>query len=194
MAEQLYLQQPYLSVFFAVACLLALREVVARRLWRPDTDTRVERGSFGVLWGATTVGTVLAFALSVVGAGTVGAPVTAFWVGIGVMLAGFAIRLRSMLALGEQFSHEVAIKDDHTVVERGPYRLVRHPSYTGAVVTYLGIGLVTGTWLGVIATLSGSLIGFGYRITVEERALRERLDDYEAYVERTPYRLVPGVW
>jgi len=194
MPEPLYLQQPYLSVFFAVACLLALREVVARRLWRPDTDTPIERGSFGVLWASTTVGTVLAFGLSFTGVGTLGAPVLAFWLGIAVMLSGFAIRLASMLALGEQFSHEVAIKSDHTVVEWGPYRYVRHPSYTGAVVTYLGIGVVTGNALSVVAALGGALAGFGYRITVEERALRDELADYEAYVERTPYRLVPGVW
>lgn len=194
MPEPFYLQQPYLAVFFAVACLLALREAVARRLWRPDTDTPVERGSFGVLWGATTVGTVCAFGFSFVGVATLGAPALAFWSGVAVMLVGFAIRLTSMLALGEQFSHEVAIKDDHTVVEWGPYRYVRHPSYTGAVVTYLGIGIVLGNALSVVAALSGALVGFGYRITVEERALRENLADYEAYVERTPYRLLPGLW
>ena len=194
MPRPLFVQSPYLSVLFGVACLLALREAVARRLWRPETDTRVERGSFAVLWGATTAGTVVAFSVPFLGVGGVGAPVLAFWAGIVTMLAGFGLRVAAMLALGEQFSHEVAVKDDHAVVERGPYRWVRHPSYTGAVVTYFGIGLVTANVVSVLAALGGALVGFGHRITVEERALRERLDEYENYVERTPYRLLPGVW
>jgi protein-S-isoprenylcysteine O-methyltransferase Ste14 len=99
-----------------------------------------------------------------------------------------------MLALGVQFSHRVAVMDDHAVVEWGPYGWVRHPAYTGAVVTYLGIGLVTGNAVSVLAALGGALVGFGHRIAVEERALQKQLDEYEHYVERTPYRLVPGVW
>jgi len=110
------------------------------------------------------------------------------------MFAGFLVRLAAMLALGEQFSHEIAIKDEHAIIETGPYRWVRHPSYTGAVLTYLGIGIVTGNWLSVVTALGGALLGFGHRVIVEERALRETLDEYERYVERTPYRLVPGIW
>ena len=194
MARPLFVQSPYLRVLFGTACLLALREAVARWLWDADTDIPVERGSFGVLWAATTVGTALAVGVPFTGVGSLGAPVLAFWLGIATMLAGFGLRLVAMLALGEQFSHRVAVKDNHTVVEWGPYRWVRHPSYTGAVVTYLGIGLVTGNAVSLLAALWGALVGFGHRITVEERALREQLDDYENYVERTPYRLIPGVW
>jgi len=194
MTRPLFVQSPYLFVLLGTACLLALREAVARWLWDTDSDIPVERGSFGVLWTATTVGTVVAFAVPFLGVGAVGTPRLAFWLGIATMLAGFCLRLVAMLALGEQFSHRVAVKDDHTVVEWGPYGWVRHPSYTGAVVTYLGIGVVTANWLSVLAALVGALVGFGHRITVEERALRKQLDDYEHYVERTPYRLLPGVW
>jgi len=194
MPSPVFHQPPYLYVLFGTACLLALREAVARRLWRSDTDTPIERGSFGVLWTATTIGTVVAIGTPFTGIGATGAPVLAFWLGIAVMFAGFLVRLAAMLALGEQFSHEIAIKDEHAIVETGPYRWVRHPSYTGAVLTYLGIGIVTGNWLSVVTALGGALLGFGHRATVEERALRKTLDEYERYVERTPYRLVPGIW
>ena len=194
MTRPLFVQSPYLFVLFGTACLLALREAVARWLWDADTDIPVERGSFGVLWTATSAGTVLAVGVPFTGVDSLGTPALAFWLGIATMLAGFCLRLVAMLALGEQFSHRVAVKDDHTVVEWGPYGWVRHPSYTGAVVTYLGIGLVTGNAVSVLAALGGALVGFGHRIVVEERALRERLDGYETYVEQTPYRLVPGVW
>lgn len=194
MTDPLYLQSPYVWVLYATAGLIALREVIARRLWRADTDHRIDRGSFGVLWASTAVGLVVALFVPFAGVGSVGAPVTAFWAGIALMLAGFAFRLWAMLSLGRLFTHRVALKDDHEVIESGPYRLVRHPAYTGATVTYLGIGVVTGNGIGALAALGGALVGYGYRIRIEERALRERLAGYEQYVERTPYRLIPGVW
>ena len=194
MADPLYLQSPYVWVLFATAGVLAGREVIARWLWRAETDTRIDRSSFGVLWASTVVGVAVALFVPFTGVGAVGAARLAFWIGIALMLAGFAFRLWAMLTLGRLFTHRVAVKADHEVIESGPYRLVRHPAYAGATVTYLGIGVVSGNWIGILAALAGPLVGYGYRIRVEERALRERLPEYEAYAERTPYRLIPGVW
>lgn len=194
MPRPLFLQSPYIYVFYGAGILIALREVVTRRLWRADTDRRIERGSLRELWAGTTVGVGIAILLPLTGTGMLGAPVVSFWVGIGLMLAGFLFRLYAMLTLGNLFSHRVAIKNDHTVVEEGPYRWVRHPSYTGAVVTYLGIGVATGNWLSVLAVLAGSVVGYGYRIRIEERALEKELEGYAEYAERTPYRLLPGLW
>ncbi len=194
MTEPLFLRPPHLRVFLGTALVLALREPIARRLWRPGSDRPVDRGSFRLLWAATGLGVAVAMGAALAGVGRIGAPAPAFWLGIATMLAGFSVRLSAMLALGRLFSHRVAVKDDHEVVDRGPYRVVRHPAYTGATLTYLGIGLATGTWVGVVATTAGALVGFGHRVRIEERALRETLAGYEAYVERTPYRLVPGIW
>lgn len=194
MARPLFLQSPYLYVLYGTAAVLAVREVVARRIWRADEDTPLDTGSFRVLWTATAAGTVVAIAVPFTGLGSVGAPVVAFWLGIGLMVLGFLVRLYAMLVLGDLFSHRVAIKDGHEVVDAGPYRWVRHPAYTGAVVTYLGIGVVTGNWVSIVAALGGALLGYGHRIRVEERALADTLDGYDKYAERTPYRLVPPIW
>ncbi|WP_226011074.1 methyltransferase family protein [Halomicrobium salinisoli] len=194
MAQPLFLQPPYLWILYATAGLVALREVITRRIWRADEEERIDRGSFRVLWAATTGGTAVAVLFPFAGVGQVGAPVLSFWLGIALMLGGFLFRMYAMLTLGRLFSHRVAVKDDHEVIVRGPYRWVRHPSYTGAIVTYLGIGVVTGNWVSVCAVLAGALAGYGHRIRIEERALRAELDGYEAYAERTPYRLVPGIW
>jgi len=80
-----------------------------------------------------------------------------------------------------------------TVVTTGPYRHVRHPMYAGAILYFLGTPLLLGSWYGLaIAPLMIVLLAF--RIPIEERALREKLDGYEDYARRVRYRLIPGIW
>jgi protein-S-isoprenylcysteine O-methyltransferase Ste14 len=193
MGRPLYLHHPYVIVFLAAGVVLATREALVRRYLggeRPTDDAH----SFVVLWVATGVGTTTALLLPFTGVATMPAPALAFWLGIAVMLAGFLLRLAAIRWLGRLFSHRVAVRPDHRVVEAGPYRFVRHPSYTGAVVTYLGIGVACGNWLSIATAVAGAFVGFAYRIRVEEQFLRRELAGYETYAEKTPYRLVPFVW
>jgi protein-S-isoprenylcysteine O-methyltransferase Ste14 len=86
------------------------------------------------------------------------------------------------------------VQANHEVVDTGPYRLIRHPSYTGLLAIELGLGIALGTWLSIPACLLPPLIAFSARVLTEERVLaRELGEPYRAYMART-YRLVPGVW
>ncbi len=79
------------------------------------------------------------------------------------------------------------------VISTGPYRLVRHPMYAGAMFYLLGMPLLLGSWLGllVLPLIVGALM---LRILVEESALRKGLPGYGEYAARVRYRLVPGLW
>jgi len=85
----------------------------------------------------------------------------------------------------------VQIKQDHHVVENGPYRLVRHPAYTGSLLTILGVGFALPSWGAalVIAIIFG--ISFGYRIKVEEKALVASLGEAYVLYSRRVKRLIP---
>jgi len=194
MAEPLYLRPPYVYLFFGAALVIGIREVIVRRYLRVDPEFVVDAGSFRVLWGSTTVATALALFVPFSGIGTVPDPLASFWIGLATMFVGFLVRMYAVVTLGELFSHCVAVNPDHEVVDSGPYAWVRHPSYTGAVVTYLGIGVVCGNWISVAAEAVGAAVGYGYRIRVEEATLREHLDSYAEYADRVPYRLIPFVW
>ena len=116
-----------------------------------------------------------------------------FWSGIFLMLAGVAFRWYAIHVLGQYFSVVIAIQPGHKVVEDGPYRYVRHPSYSGALITLLGIGLVLGNWLSLLALVFFAVLGYGYRIFVEERVLQEAFgDSYRDYMKRTK-RIIPFV-
>ncbi len=80
------------------------------------------------------------------------------------------------------------------VIQSGPYRLIRHPSYTGALITLLGMGLALTNWASLIAALVIPAVGFLYRISIEERVLVEALGNpYREYMQRT-CRLIPFIW
>jgi protein-S-isoprenylcysteine O-methyltransferase len=98
------------------------------------------------------------------------------------------------VALGRFFTVQVAVHQDHQVVRAGPYRRLRHPAYSGALIAFLGLGVLTGSALSLAIILAGTGAAFLYRIEVEERALRSRLGaDYAEYARATN-RLIPFVY
>jgi len=87
----------------------------------------------------------------------------------------------------------IQVENQQTVIRSGPYEVVRHPMYTGMVVTVIGIPLALGSYvtLPVFALLVPLL---AYRLIHEERMLRRDLSGYAEYCEHTRFRLVPRVW
>lgn len=107
------------------------------------------------------------------------------------MIAGICIRQWAIATLGQFFSQSVRITEDHRVVSNGPYRLVRHPSYTGLMMAFSGLALALESWGALIVILVVCGIVFGYRIRVEEKLLKSQLGDaYSEYMARTK-RLIP---
>lgn len=190
------LTAPYIYVFYAAIGLSAVSEFLGRRQYRADPENRDDRGSYRVLQVAVGVALFVGLgATYALDATAIRRPLVAFWAGIGLILAGIVVRRLAMRSLDRHFSYRVSVRSDHEVVDSGLYRWVRHPSYTGGTLGYVGIGLALGDWIAVAALLLASAVGYGYRIRVEEAVLREQLGEaYERYAERTPYRLVPFVW
>jgi len=115
------------------------------------------------------------------------------WLGIAVFAAGGVLRLWPVFVLGRRFSGLVAIQSGHTLVTTGIYRIIRHPSYLGLLLTALGwaFGFRSGVGLLLLALLLPPLLA---RIHAEERLLEMRFgDEYRAYAKRTS-RLLPGIY
>ena len=117
-----------------------------------------------------------------------------FFLGISLMLAGIALRWYCMAVLGRYFTFDVAVHAGQSVIETGPYRYIRHPSYSGGLLTLLGFGLALGNWAAILAVIVCMAIAYAYRIRVEEAALVAALGEpYVDYMRRT-WRLVPFVF
>jgi protein-S-isoprenylcysteine O-methyltransferase len=107
---------------------------------------------------------------------------------------GLILRWWAIVTLGRFFTVDVTIARDHELVERGPFRWVRHPSYTGVLLAFLGWALTLRNWAAMAVVLAPIFVAFVRRMNVEEEALREALgEQYVAYMRRTK-RLVPGVY
>jgi protein-S-isoprenylcysteine O-methyltransferase Ste14 len=157
---------------------------------------RQDKGSYVVLLCLIVLGILfgLLIASEVPATAIPSASVFFFWLGILLMCIGIALRLYAITVLGVFFTTRVAITPEQAVIESGPYRLIRHPSYTGFLITLLGFGLsFTNNWLSLLVIMGCALIGFSYRIQVEEYALKAQLGQrYQEYMQRTK-RLIPFV-
>jgi protein-S-isoprenylcysteine O-methyltransferase Ste14 len=117
-----------------------------------------------------------------------------FVAGLVLMGAGIAIRQWAISVLGRFFTIDVQVHRGQTVVERGPYRWVRHPAYSGMIITLLGIGLTLGSWASLAVLALVPAAGLVVRIRFEERALLEGLGEpYRRFATSRPH-LFPGVW
>lgn len=107
---------------------------------------------------------------------------------------GLALRWWAIIVLGRFFTVDVTIAKDHELVESGPFRVVRHPSYTGLLLAFVGFALSVGNWAAFLVIVIPILAAFIYRMDIEERALTAGLGDrYVDYMRRTK-RLIPGLY
>lgn len=114
--------------------------------------------------------------------------------GLAIMWLGLVVRTWAIAVLGRSFRTTVEIDAGQPVVERGPYRWVRHPAYTGVLLLATGYGLAMGNWLSLLVTVAVPAVAMLRRIGVEEAALVETVGrPYENYRTHTK-RLVPGLW
>lgn len=120
-------------------------------------------------------------------------PTWFFYPGIIVMILGIIFRQWSIAVLGRFFSGTVGTQEGQKVVEKGPYKYIRHPSYTGALLILIGIGLALQSWGAVITLVLLFSIAYGYRIHIEEKVLISELGNpYIEYKKRTK-RLIPYI-
>ena len=170
--------------------------IVENRRFRGDVGRRWADRTYWQLQAWQLAGLLLGVLLAMEVPGTVLPGAEWLWVVLGcaVGLAGVALRWWAIHTLGAHFTRNLQVATDHQLVVDGPYRRLRHPSYTGAILMVLGVGIGLGNALSVAACLLLPAIGYGLRIPHEEALLTRELG--EPYVEyaRHTRRLVPGVW
>ena len=159
------------------------------------TAADADRGSLPLIWLVISVSMAAAFgcanALPRLALGPAG-----IWrpAGLVVFVAGVVVRWYAILSLGRFFTVNVAIAADHQLVEAGPYRWSRHPSYTGALLAFLALGLCLDNWASLAALLVPVSVVFWWRMRIEEAALLDTFGErYRDYMRRT-WRLIPFIY
>jgi protein-S-isoprenylcysteine O-methyltransferase Ste14 len=154
--------------------------------------SRRDRGSLRLLWVGITIATVAGSMLK--GYRPTMIDFHTFWLGLGLIVIGIIIRAVAIATLWRYFPVDVSIREGQELIDRGLYGVIRHPAYTGSLLSFIGLGFAFGNWLSVAIIAVATIAGFSYRIAVEESALIEHFGDrYRDYMRRTK-RLIPGIY
>jgi protein-S-isoprenylcysteine O-methyltransferase Ste14 len=184
-------------IFYAVFIIwlvftFLLEPIITGKESRRTARTREDRGSLLLIYFSVFVSIIVAFGFA--GAGITPLPSWLFIVGILLMLFGIFVREWAVTTLKGYYSPRVSVFEGHKVIDKGPYRLVRHPGYAGSILTMVGIGLAVQSSAAVLLLLVFCGIAYGYRIHVEETALLKELgEEYSKYMSRTK-RLIPFIF
>ncbi|MBB6092609.1 protein-S-isoprenylcysteine O-methyltransferase [Povalibacter uvarum] len=166
-----------------------------RRSRREATQTRDDRGSLRQIWRTILFGMLGATLLwKFLPQAQVPMTQALYVTGLAIFAFGLLLRWFSIIYLGRYFTVDVAVARDHKVIDTGPYRYVRHPSYTGVLVAFFGLGICVGNVASLIVMMSAVTFVFLRRIDIEEQVLKASLGEaYEDYTRRT-WRLIPFVY
>ena len=185
-----------LPSFTTLSALLLASEIALALAKRSKSDgAGKDRLTLPLLW--TVIGLSIFAAIYVREAfpgGRLPHPRTFYIVGLIVFAIGLIIRWVAIIHLGRFFTVNVAIAEDHQLITTGPYRYVRHPSYTGTLLVFLGFGLCMLNIYSLAAVFLPIAAAFLRRMHVEEEALRSAFGQrYQSYADRTR-RLIPIIY
>jgi protein-S-isoprenylcysteine O-methyltransferase len=153
-----------------------------------------DRLTLPLLWIVIGVSIFAAFFLrEMLPQGKLPHPQVFYVIGLVLFVLGLIVRWIAIIHLGRFFTVNVAIAHDHELITTGPYRYVRHPSYTGTLLIFLGFGLCLLNIFSLAAMFLPIAAAFLWRMHVEEAALRAALVKYAAYAANTK-RLIPFLY
>jgi protein-S-isoprenylcysteine O-methyltransferase Ste14 len=187
----------YFAVFIATYVVCVAPEIVlSAKLRSAKTAQKSDRGSKAIVILAANLAVGLGFwmAFAFPRFAIQSAWKIVFDAGIAVWVCGSLFRFYSMRILGRFFTYDVAISDGQHVVDEGPYRWLRHPSYLGSLIAEIGFGMALTNWLAMVLPVLCLGAAYAYRIRLEETVLLQGLGTpYRDYMQRT-WRLIPFVF
>ena len=173
-----------------------LSEILLARIFRSEKKVTkdFDKSSLTIIW--LTI--IISVTLGVLIKSNIKLPVVgSIWFrysGLFVIVTGMIIRFIAIKSLGKYFTVDVSIHNSHRLIKAGLYKYIRHPSYTGLLISFFGFGISLNNWLSLIIVFIPVLMAFMHRINIEERILRDQLGvDYIDYMNETK-RLIPMIY
>ena len=184
-----------LIVIIAFSFLYGAFEVFMNlRQGKSSISNSGDKGSLRLLYLSISAGYFLAFTAASFQFGRIYHWDALFLTGAVVALIGLTIRIGSIRTLKHYFTYSVAKIAHQELVTTGFYRYIRHPGYLGQLLVFLGLSLSLSNWLSILCMMVSVLIGYLYRISVEEEFMALHMgSEYASYKLRTK-RLIPGIY
>lgn len=183
--------RPYWFVLLYLLSEIAISTFLRSRNQSSATD----RGSFRMIWLVVNISVIAAmFAYVHLRVASFAPSEAAYWIGVVIFFGGLLLRWYSIYYLGRFFTVQIAVMHDHKIIDTGPYKHIRHPSYLGALTAFFGLGLCLQNIATLLLLVVPPAAVFFYRIRLEEAALLSGLGEaYAGYMRRTK-RLLPFLY
>lgn len=182
--------------FVIIWSVWCLSEVFLNRFFLADRrgNNAKDKGSLRIIWIA--IG--FAISLGVYFSRATNLPISTIsimpYLGLLIIVIGMIFRLIAIMTLGNFFTVNLTIRDNHQIKKDGLYKLLRHPSYTGSILSFIGFGISLNNWISLIVIAILVVSAMLYRIKVEEDLLTDHFgSEYIDYAEKT-YRLIPWIY
>lgn len=184
-------------VVIAISLVWLISEIILGRIKRSGVEDSkgLDRSSLRILHLTITASVITGVFLGVRGIGFI--KVENHWIsilGLVLLLSGLVIRWTAIFTLRRYFTVDVSILKNHQIIDKGIYKHLRHPSYAGSLLCFLGLGLSFSNWLSTLVIFVPNFSAFLYRIRVEEKALIQAFGDKYISYSKVTYRLIPGIW
>lgn len=181
-------------VFAGITILWGMSEVVISSRLRSKGGGQHDAGTLRIVLIAAYASLGIGAYIAIADDGAL-ARFTPFGViGLLMIASGMALRAYAIATLRKFFTVDVTVFSDHRLIRTGPYRFVRHPSYTGALLSFYGIAVgFENMWAAIIVAVPIT-VAFFIRMRVEEAALRKAFPSEYPEYERSTARLVPFVY
>jgi protein-S-isoprenylcysteine O-methyltransferase Ste14 len=185
-----------MTIFAIIWSIWFISEILLNRLLHSKNDDKqnLDMGSLRIIW--ITIG--IANSLGILSAIFIKLPISNYflipYLGLFLIACGIILRFISIHALGKFFTVDVTIRKDHKIKKDGIYRLIRHPSYTGSLVSFLGFGLSLNNLLSLVIIFIPVCFAMLHRIKIEEKFLIDQFGiEYTDYMKKT-CRLIPWIY
>ncbi len=188
----LFLAYLLIAVFFVVDG--ATRKGQGAKSLERDVADRGSTMLIGASYGIAAIFLLTAAVLDHIGIGRAGPSILVGGIGLGLMVIGLALRVWATQVLGEFYTRTLRTSSTQRLVDRGPYRLIRHPGYLGAILVWAGAAIASANWITIVLIVPLMLAVYIYRIQTEEKMLASSFgDEYIQYAARTR-RLIPFIY
>ena len=182
--------------YLLISCFLVLERTLRQGRQASSTESgESDRGStrlLGAAFAFAVLTLLIAPALNALHIGRLSLHLG--WIGVSIMLAGLVLRSWANQTLGRFYTRTLRTAEDQSIIRSGPYKLIRHPGYSGMLLLWMGAGLAVSNWIAPLVIAPVMLASYSYRIQSEESMLLTAFGkDYQAYMAKT-WRLLPLIY
>jgi len=186
-----------IGIVLLVVSIVWIGSEVLLVLFRRAGACDKSQDSGSIIWLNAVIYGSVAAAVTIASSGVgmiPGIGLTSAWIGLVLILLGLSIRWAAILTLRQYFTVNLAIRSNHRIIRKGLYGFVRHPSYSGSIISFIGLGLALSNFIALAFLLVPITGAFIRRIQIEERALVQEFgSEYDEYC-RSTWRLIPWLY